>query len=291
MPLEIAAIAPHGYPIIPALSDDAEGGLATRAATEDLGRRFAEAGVEVIIVAGPHGVRVEGAIALGNVGRGAGILHWDGRTVEMNVPVDQALTDSIAAELQAHDIPVALVGFAGNRRDQSALPLDWGTITPLWFLGHDRNQVGLGDVLAAPPDEDLGPPVVLMTPSRALPRPALLEAGRAIAAAIAADSRKVAFVASCDWGHRHLESGPYGYHPASAEVDAEVVAAIQANDLASLDSITDERAADAAIDGLWQTLVLAGVLEGTGFQSDLMIYEAPNYYGMIVASFAAGDGQ
>lgn len=291
MPLEIAAIAPHGYPIIPALSDDAEGGLATRAAMEDLGRRFAEAGVEVIIIAGPHGVRVEGAIALGNVGRGAGILHWDGRTVEMNVPVDQALTDSIAAELKAHDIPVALVGFAGNRRDQSALPLDWGVITPLWFLGHDRNQVGLGDVLAPPPEEDLGPPVVLMTPSRALPRPALLEAGRAIAAAIAADSRKVAFVASCDWGHRHLESGPYGYHPASAEVDAEIVAAIQANDLASLDSITDERAADAAIDGLWQTLVLAGVLEGTGFQSDLMIYEAPNYYGMIVASFAPDGGQ
>ena len=170
MPLEIAAIAPHGYPIIPALSDDAEGGLATRAAMEDLGRRFAEAGVEVIIIAGPHGVRVEGAIALGNVGRGAGILHWDGRTVEMNVPVDQALTDSIAAELKAHDIPVALVGFAGNRRDQSALPLDWGVITPLWFLGHDRNQVGLGDVLAPPPEEDLGPPVVLMTPSRALPR-------------------------------------------------------------------------------------------------------------------------
>jgi aromatic ring-opening dioxygenase LigB subunit len=69
------------------------------------------------------------------------------------------------------------------------------------------------------------------------------------------------------------------------------VAAIQANDLASLDSITDERAADAAIDGLWQTLVLAGVLEGTGFQADLMIYEAPNYYGMIVASFAPDGGQ
>lgn len=291
MPLEIAAIAPHGYPIIPALSDDAEGGLATRAAMEDLGRRFAAAGVEVIIVAGPHGVRVEGAIALGNVGRGAGVLHWEGRTVEMNIPVDQPLTDSIAAELRAHEIPVALVGFAGNRRDQSALPLDWGTITPLWFLGHDRNLVGLGDVLAPAPDEDIGPPAVLMTASRALPRPALLEAGRAIAAAISADPRKVAFVASCDWGHRHLESGPYGYHPAAAEVDGEIVTAIQANDLASLVSITDERAADAAIDGLWQTLVLAGVLEGTGFQSDLMIYEAPNYYGMIVASFAPGGGK
>ncbi len=291
MPLAIAAIAPHGFPIIPVLSDDAEGAVATRAAMEELGRRFKAAGVEVIIIAGPHGVRVEGAVALGNVGRGAGTLHWEKRQVEMNIPVDQQLTDSIAAELRSHDIPVALVGFAGNRRDQSALPLDWGTITPLWFLGHDRNLVGLGDVLAPPPDEDIGPPAVLMTPSRALPRPALFEAGRASAAAIAADPRNVAYVASCDWGHRHLDSGPYGYHPASAEVDAEIVAGIEANDLASLNSITDERAPHAALDGLWQTLILAGVLEGTGFQSDLMVYEAPNYYGMIVASFAPAGNQ
>jgi aromatic ring-opening dioxygenase LigB subunit len=163
-------------------------------------------------------------------------------------------------------------------------------MTPLWFLGHDRNLVGHGDVLALAPDEDVGPPAVIVTPSRSLPRPALLEAGRAIAAAIAADTRNVAFVASCDWGHRHQEDGPYGYHPASAEVDAEVVAAIEANDLTRLLAISDERAAEAAIDGLWQSLVLAGVLEGTPFQSELMVYEAPRYYGMIVAPFALPGG-
>ncbi|MGH2603879.1 MAG: aromatic ring-opening dioxygenase subunit LigB, partial [Dehalococcoidia bacterium] len=119
MPLVIAAIAPHGYPIIPELSEDAEGGMATQAAMRELGRRFKAAGVEVIVVAGPHGARVDGAIALADVGRGAGTLHWQGRTVEMNLPVDHQLTEGIARALREKTIPVAMVGFAGNRRDQS----------------------------------------------------------------------------------------------------------------------------------------------------------------------------
>ncbi len=285
MPLVIAAIAPHGYPIIPRLSDDAEGGMATQAAMHNLGRRFQAAGVEVIVVAGPHGARVDGAIALADVGRGAGILHWEGRAVEMNVPIDPRLTDGIASALRANQIPVAMVGFAGNRRDQSVIPLDWGTMTPLWFLGHDRHLAGLGDVLAAPPEDDTGPPAVVMTPSRSLPREMLLATGRAAAAAIAADPRRIAFVASCDWGHRHTEDGPYGYHPAAAEVDGEVVAAIKADDLKRLLTISDERAAEAAIDGLWQTLVLAGVLEETALRLELLVYEAPRYYGMLVAAY------
>ncbi|MDQ3411143.1 MAG: aromatic ring-opening dioxygenase subunit LigB, partial [Chloroflexota bacterium] len=253
-----------------------------------LGRRFRAAGVEVIVVAGPHGARVDGAIALADVGRGAGILHWEGRTVEMSVPIDTGLTDGIAQSLRANQIPVAMVGFAGNRRDQSVIPLDWGTMTPLWFFGHDRNLVGLGDVLATPPEDDTGPPAVVITPSRSLPREALLATGRAVAAALAADPRRIAFVSSCDWGHRHTEDGPYGYHPASAEVDAEVVAAIKADDLTRLLAISDERAAEAAIDGLWQTLVLAGVLENSSFRPELLVYEAPRYYGMIVAAYEAG---
>ena len=62
MPLVFAAIAPHGFPLIPDLSDDADGALATRAAMEELGRRAAVAGVEALVIAGPHGVRVDGAI-------------------------------------------------------------------------------------------------------------------------------------------------------------------------------------------------------------------------------------
>ncbi|MGH2616754.1 MAG: aromatic ring-opening dioxygenase subunit LigB [Thermomicrobiales bacterium] len=283
MPLVFAAIAPHGFPIIPDLSDDAEGGLATRAAMEELGRRAAAAGGEAQAIAGPHGVRVDGAVCLADTARAAGTLAWQGREVELNVPLDGELTDTIAAAARARDIPIAMAGYAGNRRHQSVMPMDWGILTPLWFLGHGRNMRGYGDVLADPPDEDVGPPAVIITPSRSLPRPMLVDFGRAVADAAAADARRIGFVASCDWGYTHAASGPYGFHEEAAKVDAEIVAAVEANDLMRLIDLDEDRARDAAIDGLWQTLMLAGILDAVPMPAELLSYEAPTYYGMLVA--------
>lgn len=285
MPLVFAAIAPHGFPLIPELGEDAGGALQTRAAMQVMQYRAAMAGVEVVVIAGPHGVRVNDAIALADTGRAAGSLAWEGRTVELNVPIDGDLTDAIARAARDRDIPIAMVGYAGSRRDQSVLPLDWGFLTPLWFLGHDRNMPGMGNVLADPPATEQGPPAVLVSPSRSIPREQLVQFGEAVASVAATSPRRIAFVASCDWGHRHSEDGPYGYHPESALVDAEVVAGVAANDLLSLRDLPEDRAETAAIDGLWQLLMLGGALQGLGWPSDVISYEAPTYYGMLVAAW------
>jgi aromatic ring-opening dioxygenase LigB subunit len=282
--LVFACVAPHGFPIIPELSEDAEGALATRAAMVELGRRCAAARPDVIVVATPHGTRVEGMICLAAVARAAGTLRWQGRQVEMNVPVDAALTSAIGEAARARGVPIARAGYAGNRFDQSALTLDWGTITPLWFLGHGRNMVGHGDPLAEPP-ADAGPPVVIAAPERSLPRDAMVTFGTAVAEAAARDGRRVAFVASCDWGHTHKASGPYGYHPAAAAVDALVVQALRDGAPGRLIDLDAQQVQDAAIDGLWQTLMLAGALEHTPMRGEVLCYEAPSYYGMIVAAF------
>lgn len=286
MPVVFACIAPHGFPIIPELSDDAEGALQTRAAMEELGRRCAAAAPDALVLAGPHGIRVEGTICLADVSRAAGILHWNGKSVEMNVPVAIELTADIARSARAADVPIALAAYAGNRRDQSVAPLDWGAMTPLWFLGHGRDLKGVGDVLAQSPAKDIGPPVALATPSRALPRETMVEFGRAVARAATDSSQRIAFIASCDWAHTHREDGPYGFHSAAAEVDRQVVAAIEAEDLKSLLNLDEGLVRDGAIDGLWQVLMLAGVLDENPMRGELLSYEAPAYYGMIVAAYA-----
>lgn len=285
MPIVFAAVLPHGFPLIPDLSEDAGGALVTRAAMTEAGRRAAAAGVEAIVIAGPHGFRVNGAVCLADVARAAGSLRWQDRLVELNIPVDGPLTDLIAAKAEAAGVPIALGGYAGNARDQSSLPLDWGLLTPLWFLGHDRNMPGKGDVLADDPDEDIGPPAVLVSPSRALPRETLVAFGRAVADAAAEDGRRIAFIASCDWAHTHRADGPYGFSDLAAPVDARVVEAIAAGDPLRLMDLSDEDASTAAIDGLWQTLMLGGVLERVPMRADLLSYEAPTYYGMLVATF------
>ncbi len=281
-----ACVAPHGWPTIPDLSEDAVGALATRTALAEMGRRCAEARPAVVVIASPHNFRVAGTVCLAAVARGAGTLHHEGRTVEMNVPVDRPLTDAIAGAARQHGVPVALGGYAGNRPEQSAVPLDWGTIVPLWFAGHGRNLVGYGNVLAPHPAEDDGPSVVVVTPSRDLPRTMLVEFGEAIAEAAEADGRRVAFVASCDWAHTH-EGGQYGFHQAAAAVDATVLAALRAGDPGRLIELDEQQVEDAAIDGLWQVLILAGVMNRTPMRGEVLSYEAPPAYatGMIVATY------
>lgn len=284
-----AAVAPHGWSLIPDLSPDADGAQQTRAALHELGRRCAAARPDVLVVATPHGTRVDGAICLVGAARAAGTLRWQDRQVELNVPIDLALTDSIAAAARAADLPIALASFAGNRREQSAIALDWGALIPLWFLGYGQSMPGAGDVLAPVPDRELGPPVVLAAPSRLLSRDEMVAFGRAVAQAAAEDGRRVAFIASCDWAHTHAASGPYGFHPAAAEIDRRVVAALDGNDPGRLIDLPEELVQATAIDGLWQTLMLAGVLESPALPAALrgavLSYEAPSYFGMIVAAF------
>ncbi len=248
----VAGVAPHGWPIIPDLSEDALGALATRAALQEFGRRTAAARPDVIVIATPHNFRVEGAICLAAVARGAGTLHHEGRTVEMNLPVGTPFTDAIAIAARQRGLSIALGGYAGNMRAESIIRRDWGTMVPLWFLGHGRNLVGYGNVVAPDPTEDLGPPIVIVTPSRVLPRTAMVEFGEVVADAAEQDGHRVAFVASCDWSHTH-EGGRYGVHPAAAEVDAAVLAALRTNDPGRLIDLDEQQVKDAAIDGLWRS--------------------------------------
>ncbi len=289
MPLVYACVAPHGFPIIPDLSDDADGGFATREAMFALGERFRAHEPEVIVIATPHGFRVENTITLAAVARGAGTLHWGGRTLEMNIPVDQSLTDEIAEFARIRNVPVAMGAFAGNRRDQSVIPLDWGVITPLWFVGQQKNMVGMGHVLAhifeTPEFEETVPPVVIANPSRTLPRSTMVEFGKAIAEAAERDPRRVAFIASCDWAHTHKSTPAHDAHPDAPVVDQMVVDALKDSDPGSLIDLPDDKVQNAAIDGLWQTLMLAGVMDLVPMTGEVLSYEAPAYYGMIVAGF------
>jgi aromatic ring-opening dioxygenase LigB subunit len=290
MPLVVGAVAPHGFPIIPDLSDDAEGALQTREAMFEMGRRFAEAKPDVIFITGPHGVRVNGFVSVADAGRGAGTLFWGDKQVEMNIPLDREFTAEINKRARARGVPVAEVGYAASNPASSVLPLDWGIITPLWFTGHDRNQVGKGSVLAGllsgHPQDDQGPKAVIANPSRMIPREVNIEFGRAVAEAAQASKKRVGFIASCDWAHSHSEDGPYGFHPDAKKMDDKVVAAIRDNEPARLIGLDEEFVKNAAIDGLWQLLMLAGAMDIVPMDVDFLSYEAPTYYGMIVATYA-----
>jgi aromatic ring-opening dioxygenase LigB subunit len=214
---------PHGFSLVPQMSDDAESGMRTREALQEVGRRFAAAAPEVIVVATPHGFRVPGRSASPMPGGGAGTLSWRGRQVEQNVPLDRRFVAALARAAERHDLPLVLHGYAGEGAE-AVVPLDWGAMVPLWFLGHGRNLPDSGHVLADPPERDEAPADRGRQPSPSVPPESLVRFGRAIVEAAAEDGRRAAYVASCDWSHTHRADGPYGYHPPASEVDAAVLA-------------------------------------------------------------------
>src|SRR2546430_931002 len=115
------------------------------------------------------------------------------------------------------------------------------------------------------------------------PLAAARPAGAAIAAAASASPRRVAFIASADHGHAHLESGPYGYHPSAARYDALICDLVQTNQLGGLVEIGRDLVEDAKADSWWQMLMLHGATPG--WLGTLVSYEAPTYFGMLTAAF------
>jgi aromatic ring-opening dioxygenase LigB subunit len=69
-------------------------------------------------------------------------------------------------------------------------------------------------------------------------------------------------------------------------MDKTILDTIQADTLHSLIDVPQEDVERAAIDGLWQTLMLAGLRDVAPLPKvELLSYDVPSYYAMIVALY------
>ena len=189
-------------------------------------------------------------------------------TVALDLPSDTELAWRILGELGTAGLPSVGISFGGNDPGSAVAPMDWGVLIPLWFMG-GRREPAL--------------PIVVVTPARDLPASDHVTAGAAIAAVAAQSSRRVAFIASADHGHAHLEGGPYGFDPAAREYDGLVFDLVRENRLDRLAEISPDLVESAKADSWWQMLILHGAVRG--WRGDLISYEAPTYFGMLTASY------
>jgi aromatic ring-opening dioxygenase LigB subunit len=250
------AIAPHGDLIL-------DGESPTRAAMEELGRRHAAAAPDVTVVLTPHGAHVDGSFAVVTAGTIRGDLGSAG--TDLSCAIDRGLAHAVIDALRTVG-PVAGISFGSNDPATAEMPMDWGTLLPLWFMG-GRTEPAI--------------PVVVVSPAREFSFEAHVRAGHAIAQACG--DRRIAVIASADQGHAHEEDSSFGFHPAAAEYDARVVEFVRENrlgDAVGLGTIVDLAKADS----LWQILMLHGAL-GDDFEPRLLSYEVPTYFGMLCAAF------
>ena len=247
------AIMPHGDPAFVE-------GSPTFEAMHELGRRHRAAAPDATVVLTPHNVHVDGAFAVVTAGVVSGRL--DEPSVELARNVDRQLGAAVLDALRRSRLPAVGVSYGSNDPALAEMPLDWGALIPLWFLGGEE-------------------PVVVVSPARDRPLAEHIAAGAAITRAT---TKPIALVASADHGHRHDENGPFGFHPAAAEYDRRVVELVRQNRLDAvleLATLVD----DAYADSLWQLAMLSGAL-GDDHDVELLSYEAPTYFGMLCAAFA-----
>ena len=267
----VAGIAPHGGIAVAELCTETELDVAarTRGGLEELGRRFQAAEPQTIVVLTPHNVHIAGSMAVIVAGRLEGELDEDGRRIALSSPVDVEFSLALLANLAQAGVPATGVSYGGNRPTEASMPMDWGALIPLWYLGGRRE----------PP-----PQVVLVSPARDLPAEMHVSSGRVIAETARTSGRRVGLIASADHGHAHDPNGPYGFDPASAEYDRQIVEIVQANRLEDLLAIDPAFVVEAQADSWWQMLGLHGATDGM-FAAELLSYEAPTYFGMLCAAF------
>ena len=278
MPLVFGCIAPHGD-VIPG-SPGAESSPTTTAAMTAMGQRLEAAQPDTVVVVTPHGMRVDGAMAVSLAERAAGGLYEalfppdEVQRVRVDLAVDRDFARSVLANAETEGVPAAALHYGATSGPHDCYPLDWGAVVPLWFLGARFARQ---------------PQVVIVVPSRLLPLDAMLRFGRAVAGAAAASESRVALVASSDLAHAHQQDGPYGYHPAAQQFDDWVARCVKEGDLAELAQADMTLVRNASPDGLWQILVLAGALQRVPLRGEFLSYECPTYYGMLAAVYSPAE--
>jgi aromatic ring-opening dioxygenase LigB subunit len=215
------------------------------------------------VVVTPHGMLVDGHFGVVRSGK---VSEHGNQFVSPDYlyegPGDPGLAEACIHALQEDGLPALGLTFGTTVSGESEMPIDWGAGIPLWFMRA---------------------PAVVVTPCRALSNDEHVRAGAALTRATG--DRRVAFIASADHGHGHTSDGPYGFAPESKEYDEQLVELVRENRLAELVAWDAGRPVAAKADSFWQLLMLHGAI-GEDFDSELLSYEAPTYFGMLCASFA-----
>jgi aromatic ring-opening dioxygenase LigB subunit len=269
MPLIYASIAPHAGDLIPETVWDQSIVKRTRDAMYEMGARLQALNPEVLVIANPHGFRVQEAMSISIAE--AAMADWSPE-VRLEFEMDPSLANSIADKAEEMEVPVVryIYGASGGR--ECFIPLDWGAVVPLYFMGHSFTP---------------RPKLVHLSPMRMLPYMTHYEFGRAIGRVIKESNQRIAFIASADQGHAHNADGPYGFDPAAAQYDAWMQEVIRSGDLEALLAADPDLVEKGKPDSLWPTLILAGVLKENAMAARLLSYEVNVYFGILTAEFIA----
>ncbi|MDP9727634.1 extradiol ring-cleavage dioxygenase [Alicyclobacillus sp. TC] len=260
-------ISPHGFELIPSLDTAKRPGIQRlRSALEKQGKRMTAAKPDLLVVLTPHGLRTTRYTTVTTSTWVRGLAEYDGEEASMECPVAQSFAVGYVEAAEAAGLPLLGVQFATAAGPLSVLPLDWGSMVPLWFM----------------PDV----PVVIITPARNLDKASYIRCGELLAEWTVRQKKRVGLIASCDWAHTHHEGGPYGFAKEAVELDQKVRDVLMRGEWEEMADWDSSFVEAAKPDGIPQILMLAGAVSKADRKITECEYECPTYFGMLVAGLA-----
>ena len=271
MPLVYACIAPHGGELVPALAGSKLKLFSpTRRGMRVLAAAMRDCRPDTIVLASPHNLRLNKHIGVVTSEYSSGKTAEGRREISMRARCDVEFATKLAEAGEAAGLPAVAANYGVFEGPLSDVPMDWGTMIPLWFFMKGTKPRSR---------------IVIVTPSREIPLTQNVEFGKVIAETAEAEEKRIAFVASADQAHRHQKSGPYGFDKRAAVYDKQVMDLIRHNELEEIVRMSPSFIDGAMPDSLWQMAMLVGALSVVPMKAELVSYQVPTYYGMLCASY------
>ena len=267
MPLIYACIAPHAGDLIPKTVEDKNIVALTRQTMQQMEKKLKALAPDVIVIINPHGFRVQSGISVSIAERAT--AEWS-PNVRLDFEMNPELANAIADRATEMDVPVVRYIYGASGGPECFIPLDWGAVVPLYFLGHRFSPK---------------PKLVHLSPMRTLPYQLHYDFGRAMGRVLKESDARIALIASADQGHAHNAGGPYGFDPASGKYDSWMQEVIRSNRMDDLLAADPDLVEDGKPDSLWPTLILAGALKENPMSGTLLSYEVNIYFGILCAEF------
>lgn len=259
-----ACVAPHPPIIVPEVGQGRERATkATLDAFAELRERLAEARPDVLLLICPHGP-IAGVQFHVLTGRLQGDLSRFGAAgVRFDYATDRQFVEALLEEASRRGVALTAIE-QWERHDHSA----WVPLRHLRAAAPDASVVALSISAASPQDH--------------------FALGEAVAAVIAAQTKRVAIIASADGAHALKADGPYGYHPAAPRWEAEFQEALAAWDVERVLGFDDEFRRLAAEDSIPSVAFLMGALSQHTVQPRILASEGPWGVGYMTALVEVG---
>ncbi|MEJ2293438.1 MAG: hypothetical protein P8Y23_01555 [Candidatus Lokiarchaeota archaeon] len=270
-----AFILPHGSMIL----DPKKNGMSNQVIRlynemKKIGKIINQLSPDVIFLTTPHSVALSHDYGIYLNNNASGTAEWNDeyREFSINIRLTQDLSTKLLKFLEDNKSAIQGISAYASSVD---FPLQWGEVVPLWFL--NGFPLNLEYIILSQPLRRFEYSRDMIFESISL--------GINLKKFFESINKRVALIISADLSHTHNKEGPYGFSE-EAEIFDKMIQdwAISLNSEILTDKIIP--ILDKAMCcGLIGFAILQGLIGNDNFKPDILIRDAPTYYGMMIASY------